>query len=465
MPRVAKRTAVELTPSTPSITTFGRVSKTNTLNTTPAKKAVATDVPSKKRKASVGEAQNVEPEQAATRSKRACRRTQEPRLNEVKKEDVKLEEKAIKGKRVAKAPAPRQSAHKPSADTLITKSRASSRKVQTRIDATFKRTSPTNKTEFSPHLAELVTINKAFVKTTLLHMVHAGSAVPVDLRTLLPSITSSFGKRGVTIEDVRRCVGIQSTKDHASPFVVSDYGRGKVCVELARGLSLADVKEEKLCKQFEQNLRILAGEKAEDAMDVDIPLGALSLGDLPQVEVANRELGVGSNPQLRKGHQALTSLQQSVAAQREEKMAKAQAPPTLNADGSKMSLLDRLRAKQLQTSAASPALTGPEAARRAALNRVPDVAATLAMLCLSKPASLPRQAFTMGVVLEKLKDSLRVPLSRDESMAAVRLIAGEVAPEWVRVLVIGGRENVVLQRGGQPGERAIQERVDQLLGQ
>lgn len=457
MPRVAKRKAVELAAdTTPAITTFGRVSKTNTLNTTPVKKhAVDTDAPSKKRKTTctVDEIDITLPSEAA---KRPCRRVQEPAP----------EKKVVKGKRVAKAPAARQTAHKASEDTLISKTKQANRKVQTKLDASFKKVQK-KQDEFPPHLAELIAINRAFVKTTLLHMVHAGSTVPVDVRTLTPSITAAFTKRGVTIEDIRRCVAIQSSEKNgsSSPFMITDYGRGKVCIELVRGQDISSVKEEKLCKQFEQNLKLLAEEKNDDAMEVDIPLDGLSLGDLPQVDITDRNIGLSANPLLKKGHQALTSLQNSVAEKHQEKATKAQASPILNADGTKMSLLDRLRHKQLLAANSAPcALTGPEAERRAALNRVPDVSATLAMLCLSKPASLPRQAFTMGTVLEKLKDSLRVPISREEAMASVRLIAGEVAPEWAKVLCIGGRENVVLSRGMQPGEKVIQERVEKLLG-
>src|SRR5699024_2529104 len=122
-----------------------------------------------------------------------------------------------------------------------------------------------------------------------------------------------------------------------------------------------------------------------------------------------------------------------------------------------------LRLKQATRANEAAPPSGPELQRRAALNRVADVAATISMLSLSNPLSLPRQAFTMAAFLEKLKDSLRVPVSREEGTACVRLIASEVAPEWLRVVTIGGRENVVVQRNGQPVDRVIHERVQKLL--
>ncbi|KAG8428555.1 hypothetical protein J3459_003832 [Metarhizium acridum] len=128
-----------------------------------------------------------------------------------------------------------------------------------------------------------------------------------------------------------------------------------------------------------------------------------------------------------------------------------------------MSLLDRLdtSSSPRRTSPLPP--SGPELQRRAALNRVVDVAATISMLSLSNPLSLPRQAFTMLAISDKLRDSLRVPLSAEEGIACVRLIATEVAPEWLRIVAIGGRENVVIQRHGQPIDRVIHERVQKLL--
>lgn len=358
---------------------------------------------------------------------------------------------------------------------------------QTKIDDVFRRATTTTTTtrpshdadSLPPHLADLVDLHRAFVKAMTLQLAHNGSNVPVDVAALAPNMAMSWGKRQVTVDDVRRCIALQATPGESSPFVVSDYGRGKVCVELEAGRS-ATVDEDGLCRRFEDNLRRMCAERSAtttsaqdgDAVmtDVDVSLDALSLADLPQAAVANRDLGLGANPLLAKGQRALTDLRNDVharAAERDERRRAAAANPMLNRDGSKMSLLDRLRAKQAALAAAGPdgdALTGPQLERRAALNRIPDVSATISMLTLSKPASLPRQAFPMPVVLDRLRDSLRVPISREEAAAAVRLLAAEVAPEWMRVVSLGGRENVVLQRNMQPVDRVIRERVDKMLG-
>ena len=492
MARPAKRTRQPETVANQSISSLGRVSKVH-LAPTPGKnlKAPASSTEpasSKKRKASCIEVEPVhykltprtvsfppssddESDVPSKRSKRSCRRQQEPQLATIDAHSP-APSKAIKGKRTAKtAPSRTESAHKPADTTVIAKSRQSAKRtIQTKIDASFKKSNKVSvEHEFPPHLAELVDLHRAFLKTAMVQIAHNGSNVPIDIRSLAPHIARSWGKRQVTIEDIRRCVAIQASAEQhtVSPFIVSDYGRGKVCIELDSRHDETSVNEDKLCRQFENNLSCLYAKRATDEVPgVDIPLEGLSLGDLPQAAITNMDLGLKANPIIAKGQRALTELKNGVAAKQQEKEAQQQAAassPMLNADGTKMSLLDRIRFKQLARESGPLPPSGPELERRAALNRVADVSATISMLSLSKPPSLPRQAFTMQAILERLKDSLRVPVSKEEATNCVRLIASEVAPEWLRVVTIGGRENVVVQRNQQPVDRVIQERVQKLL--
>lgn len=478
MPRLARRRQVEPVAPSQSIVNFARVSKSHALDAS-GKKTLIEPAASKKRKASsyedddstkltrrtVSFAPSSDEDEDHVPSKRACRREQ-PVVAPISTTPAKI---VTKGKRTAKtAPKRTEKAHKPSESTVIAQSRRQGKKVQTRIDATYKKTAKdTAGSLFPQHLAELVHLHKAFLKTVVLQFAHSGSNVPLDFRALVPHVSRSWGKRQITIEDVRRCIAIQS-RSSPSPFVVSDYGRGKVCIELAPDHDAAAINENRLCRQFEENLQALCAERAMDEMtDVEIPLGSLSLGDLPQVDITNMDSGLRANPELVKGQRALSELKNARVAKEEDKAAKQQAAannPMLNPDGTKMSLLDRLRVKQLARESGPHPPSGPELQRRAALNRVVDVAATISMLSLSNPLSLPRQAFTMPVILERLKDSLRVPVSREEGAACVRLIAAEVAPEWLRIVTIGGRENVVVQRTAQPVDRVIQERVQKLMG-
>lgn len=480
MARTARARQVETASST--ITNFARVSKAGNLllnDPLAAKKAAVLVEPtttSRKRKASSDE--DEEPLQRQSRStsgkdltKRACRRG-EPQPAPA----VKASPAPVKGKRVAKAtPSKAQKAHKPAASTILSKSNRDSRTVQTKIDSTFRKASAAvsakNKGSGLPdHLVELVQLHKAFLKTVLLQFSHSGSHVPLDIQTLAPNVSRSWGKRQVTVEDIRRCVALQSPAgEDASPLILADYGRGKVCVELrTRGASGASpINEDALCRQFESNLHALCAQRSTDEMtDVeDIALDKLSLADLPKADITNMTTGIKANPLLTKGQRALAELKNGLAIKQQEiKQPAATTEIMLNPDGTKMSLLDRLRHKELARANGPAGPTGPELERRAALNRVADVAATISMLSLSNSMSLPRQAFTMAAIQDRLRDSLRVPISREESAACVKLIAKEVAPQWLKVVSIGGRENVVVQRTAQPVDRVLNERVQKLLG-
>lgn len=176
---------------------------------------------------------------------------------------------------------------------------------------------------------------------------------------------------------------------------------------------------------------------------------------------------------LAKGQKRLEELKFGIAQKKQEKEAKAQAlkkqtqagadAPMTNADGSKMSVLDRIRLKSLQKAALPAGLSQAEIERRAALQRAAEVAACLGML--SRAAGQGgRVSFSMAATLEKLKDSFRMGISKEEGAACVRLLASEVAPEWVRVITINGRENVVLEMDRQLSKADVERRVKGILG-
>ncbi|PQK08579.1 hypothetical protein BB8028_0001g06530 [Beauveria bassiana] len=519
MPRVARARAalgVKQGPA-PSIAAFTRISKSQSLSNATAKKTTVaaglttttttttTTTPSKKRKASspldndagaytrrnisFSPSDEDDDEQAAHRNehvdisqrkKRACRRTEPAFSTNSQKSQAKAASPpttTTKGKVVAKAPSSRKdAAHRPTASTVISKSRQEAKTGQSRIEAFYTKQQQVKSAAddcidatFPPHLAELVRLHRAFIKTVVMQMAHSRSNVPLDIRELAPNISRSWRKRQVTVEDVRRCVAIESSTQQGgiqSPFIVADYGKGKVCVELRAEYHGGALNQTQLCKQFEDNLRNMCMEKATDRMtDVDVTLEGLSLAELPQADLTDMNTRAKTAALLAKGHKALLELKGGIAAKQHEKEIKQQAAatPLLNTDGTKMGLLDRIRHKQLAAANAPLPPTGPELQRRAALSRVVDVASTISMLSLSNPASLPRQAFTMVAIVEKLRDSLRVPTSKEEGIECIRLIAKDIAPEWLRIVTIGGRENVVIQRGGEPVSRVIEERVQKLM--
>lgn len=316
-------------------------------------------------------------------------------------------------------------------------------------------------------LLDLVSLYAAFLKTIALHYAHNGTNTPVDLRQISQPVSIAWGKRRISLADVRRCIGIMDTSD-ASPFSLADYGAKKVCIGLRERYSGPPLDERALAAVFEINLRgIWEGMKETAADDMT---GFVT--SLPKAAVQSCESAVRASTMSAKGHRAMEELKRSLAAKKDaQKAAKAanESTMTTSTDGTplKLSLLERLRLKQEQL--ASLAATGPTAAdleRHAALQRADDIAAVIAMLAKSASSAGMggRVSFTMPTLLQKLKDSLRLPMSKEEGAACVRLLASEIAPEWLRIVTVGGKEHVVITVSSAPSSGMVVERVKSMSG-
>ncbi|KAK8189568.1 hypothetical protein BKA81DRAFT_371338 [Phyllosticta paracitricarpa] len=94
--------------------------------------------------------------------------------------------------------------------------------------------------ELPQGLLDLIDLHSSFLGALSFYYAHNGISSPVDIRMLIPAITTKWGKRKVTIEDIRRSLGVmQSSAFTAHPhpalkartFLLSDYGHGKICLE------------------------------------------------------------------------------------------------------------------------------------------------------------------------------------------------------------------------------------------
>ncbi|KAI0472858.1 hypothetical protein GGR56DRAFT_667186 [Xylariaceae sp. FL0804] len=353
----------------------------------------------------------------------------------------------------------------------------------------------------------LIDLHSAFLKTLTLHYAHHGTNVPVDLRVLCPNVARAWGKKQVTDADIRVCLGvlgISSSSCSESPLSLSDYGRGKICVELAARAahgSSAPLNEKRLNELFRANLQTLWSRSSSSAAAAAAPNNtpATFVSTLPRAAVALCDsVAKAARVQLQ-GQQRLEDLRHGIAAKKADKeaaaaqavQARAQAQPqpmAVDDDGAEppaaaaaaaakpLSLLDRIRLRSLQQRSSSclPAagLTPAQLSRRGALQRVEEVASTLGMLSRasssasssSSAGSSARVSWTMAALLSRLRDSFRAGVSRDEAAAAVRLLAADVAPRWVRVVCLAGRgENVVLEPDEQPAPAVVAARVQALL--
>ncbi|KAK7739223.1 hypothetical protein SLS53_005860 [Cytospora paraplurivora] len=327
--------------------------------------------------------------------------------------------------------------------------------------------------ELPQELLDIVSLYTAFLKTITVHYAHNGTNTPVDLRQISQPVSLAWGKRRISLADIRRCVGIMDIESSStkSPFYLVDYGNKKTCVELRDEHRGRPLDERGLVSVFEANLRwIWESPSSAAAAAAQDDMSAFVLG-LPKAPVQTCEALSKASSALARGQRAMEELKAGVAARKEEEQAATRAAASSTTTTSsagqpaaKLSLLDRLRIKE--THLAQLAATGPTPAdleRRAALQRADDVAAVIAMLSRAAASSSPgggaRVSFTMPTLLQRLGDSLRLPISREEGAACIRVLAREVAPEWLRIVVAAGRENVVVQVGRAPSSGVLLERV------
>ncbi|KAI0842523.1 hypothetical protein F5Y06DRAFT_129287 [Hypoxylon sp. FL0890] len=345
------------------------------------------------------------------------------------------------------------------------------------LDTDTDFTTPKKTGQLPREVLDLIDLHSALLKTLTLHYAHNGSNVPADLRVLSPNIARAWGKKKVTDADIRICLGVLTldtspTKKTNPLFSLSNYGRGKICIEIdsTQHRSGRPLDEKKLNDVFRDNLRSFWTQfTANGSSDL-----STFISTLPKAPITLCESVAKATPVLAKGQKRLEELKYGIAIKKQEKEAKANPQvqqkqsggdvPMTNADGSKMSLLDRIRFKSLQkAAAASTGLSQAQLERRAALQRAAEVAACLGMLSRAGGQGGSRVSFTMAVTTEKLKDSFRMGISREEGAACVRLLANEVAPEWVRVVTLAARENVVIDMDRELSKAEVERRVRGML--
>lgn len=340
--------------------------------------------------------------------------------------------------------------------------------VAKRSKTTVHRRAPQNDFDLPKELLDLLDLHAAFLKTLSLQHAHSGSTSPIDLRTLYSSVTRTWGKRHVTLDDIRRCIGVlawtpakATTAQPTAPFFLSDYGRDKICIEFHATAEPGPLREPKLNMDFEANLRALWLSNTRDQP------ATVFIGTLPKAPIKPC-LNKGVNPLLASKQTTLDAFKRDIASkkQQQNQAIKPATPAAQAQDQPKLSLLDRIRLKESALAQLPQGPSDAELQRRSALQRAADVAAVIGMLCKATVAGSgqARVSFTMAALMVRLKDSMRTPVSQEDGMICVRLLAAEVAPGWLRIVKIGGRENVVVQTGLQPTKQEVEERARVLLG-
>ena len=368
--------------------------------------------------------------------------------------------------------------------------------------------SKTTTTELPSELNDLVLLHSSFLTALSLHYAHNGTSTPVDLRTLVSSIASVWGKRKVTLDDVRLCLGVMSVTKAQSVqeqvFRLSDYGQGKVCLEMEKwpqrsGIMARHIDEDALNNLFiqglEQNWKDWIYSRTQEQgsevqristvtptkkrgrprkikatgiaigsprTNIDTPLDPSTISafiaQLPQIEITVCSSLLKVAPLREKGRKRLQDLKYDALHARTQKEKgkvskgkenKAQSKITAFASTRKLDLLDRVLAKQaLQASLPNPPSVA-ELQRKAALQRAEEVLAVLSLLAAGKGLG-QRVSFSMTALVQSLQGSVRSPISKDEAIRCVELLAEEVAPGYVSLVRMGSMCSVVVNQAARP---------------
>ncbi|KAL2128534.1 hypothetical protein VTI74DRAFT_9048 [Chaetomium olivicolor] len=346
--------------------------------------------------------------------------------------------------------------------------------VSKRSKTTVHRRAPQNDFDLPRELLDLLDLHVAFLKTLTMQYAHSGTTSPIDLRTLYPSVTRTWGKRHVTLDDIQRCVGVLAwtpakggsssaqTQPGGAPYFLCDYGRDKICLEFHPDAERGPLREHKLNMDFEANLRTLW--LSNSSSGGGNQPATVFIATLPKAPIKPSPSLAKVVNYASKNQTTLDSFKRDIALKKQQDQA-AKETAASQPPATKLSLLDRIRLKESALSQLPAGPSEPELQRRAALERAADVAAVINMLCKATAApGQGRTSFTMAALMVRLKDSMRTPMSAEDGAACVRLLEKEVGPAgWLRVVKVGGRENVVVQIGLGPTKTMVEERVRGLL--
>lgn len=343
-------------------------------------------------------------------------------------------------------------------------------------------------------LRDLIDLHSSFLSALSLHYAHHGCLTPVDLRVLNSSVSAIWRKRSVQVDDTRRIIAIAQCAQSsctaptsgARTLTLVDYGRGKICLELAEAINNPSihkrpVDEESLHTLFTDNLEqqwrnYLASNSSSASVKTFI-------ATLPLLPITACDSLSKLAPLLAKGQRRLEDLKAgAIKAQKSSSVSDScisrdvpNPRPKLAASRSD-SLLSRIRAKELIQSALLPLPSPAVLARKSALQRIEEIVPVLELLtagpatgCNERSASFEKpkqqlqvQSFTMPTLVQHLQMSLRNPISKEDAVKCVRLLA-EVVPEWIGLLELGQCVGVTVRRGKVVGREEIRRRVEEML--
>lgn len=309
-------------------------------------------------------------------------------------------------------------------------------------------------------LLDLINLHASFLTALSIHYAHNGTHSPADLRVILPDVARAWGKRRVLLEDIRRTLGLLNSNildidqdGKVSQLILSNYGQGKICVEVMvkpgkLGRILRPINENILNDIFVSGIKKAWIKRESESVKKFVSA-------LPMEPIVTCSSLAKMSPLLAKGQRRLEEMKSGIIFK-----SQTEKPRVENVIiGPKMTLLERLRAKQLHNANLPPPPSKAELARKAALDRLDEVVKVLTILSTSSSIGQSRISFTFPTVLGKLKDSFKMPISKEEADTCVRLLCSEIAPEWIRIVKMKKMEALVVNRDERPKDAEIRERI------
>ena len=312
-------------------------------------------------------------------------------------------------------------------------------------------------------LEDLMHLHAAFLSALSLYYAHNGTSSPANIKALLPMVTKHWKKRRVTLDDLRLILAIGLSTN--AGFVLRDFGRAGVCLTKLQPPGRAVkhvasyVEEKELKAAFEYALQKnwiewLASAPKENRHPT------VFLHQLPLADVEKDDSVDKAAPLFTRGQHRLADLKASQDSSKSESNVSSEIAAeqkTVQAVQNRgMSLLDRILAKQALTTSLPTGPTKVQMERKAALQRVEEIARVLDLLA----AGRSRCSFSMQVMAQQLRQSLRNPISREEVERCLDLMTKEITPGFVSLVKSGPVTGVVVTKGGKVGREELSQRVE-----
>nr|POF01129.1 hypothetical protein CFP56_21077 [Quercus suber] len=320
--------------------------------------------------------------------------------------------------------------------------------------------------ELPSELQDLIQIHVVFLTALSLHFAQNGVSAGVNVAELLPNMTMAWKKRAVNLDDLHRVLSV--VPESGDGFFLEDCGRAGIRVvrRPARGRSPKRaanfLDHDELNASFEDALQVRWTTWQANAAPSPQHSAAAFLTHLPLTEIMPNTSAANAAPLLARGQPHLAAIKAAqTAAQAEAAAASACAPLTAAQKTSDAvlargtTLLDRIRTKQALAADAPAGPTREQLARRAALQRLEDIARVLDVLLGAKG----RASFSMQVMVQNLQQSLRHPISREDAERCLDLLASEVTPGFVNVVQSGTVKAVVLSKARKVALEVVRDRV------